>query len=504
VTSPAKVVSPSEARRLVRSSQSAGEVVVLCHGCFDIVHPGHVRHLREARRSGDRLLVSITGDRSIDKGDGRPLFSQELRAENLAALDLVDWVTIDHRPTAAELLEQVRPDVYVKGREYEQNIDERFQAERAVVESYGGRVVFSSGDVVFSSTALVSALEDSAGSFQGKLRDLVRQHDLKRDEVERVVDSFEGRRVVVTGETILDTYVLCDRPDVAGESPVMTLRPLEYRHYDGGVAIVARHLAAMGARPVVVTALPDSSDGEALRERLLGEGIEVHAVPTDRRLPEKQRFTVGSTKMMKLDLGDPLTLDAARRQQLIDLVAGAAAGADALIVADYGLGLFTTGGLRELCRAVRPVVDLIVGDVSGRRSSLLAMERLDLLCPSEVELRDALHNYDDGLTSVVWSLLEQTGSNAALTTLGEDGLIAFDCRQDARQDTDDWRQRLRAVHVPSFAPYAVDQLGCGDTLLAAATLTLRLWDARLTAEARSKPHVLIETDPDAHVRPAHA
>ncbi|MFN9975696.1 MAG: adenylyltransferase/cytidyltransferase family protein, partial [Phycisphaerae bacterium] len=92
-----------------------GRAVVQCHGCFDIVHPGHVRHLRQARSHGDVLLVSITGDESYQKRGGSPLIPQELRAENLAELDCVDWVFIDPDPTALQLLESVRPDVYVKG-----------------------------------------------------------------------------------------------------------------------------------------------------------------------------------------------------------------------------------------------------------------------------------------------------------------------------------------------------------------------------------------------------
>src|SRR5436190_6921262 len=140
-----KVLSVEEAARTVRTAQSSGEVVVLCHGCFDIVHPGHIRHLQHAAKLGDRLLVTITGDALMEKGTGRPLIPQELRAENLAALDCVRWVAINPRPTAAELLEIIQPDVYVKGREYEHNHDPRFTLERQIVERHGGRVVFTSG-----------------------------------------------------------------------------------------------------------------------------------------------------------------------------------------------------------------------------------------------------------------------------------------------------------------------------------------------------------------------
>jgi len=374
---------------------------------------------------------------------------------------------------ASEMLRQLRPDVYVKGREYELNHDPRFEAEKNVVEGYGGRVVFTSGDVVFSSTALIEAMEASANPFQARIRQLFDRQLLEPDEMETAVASFREQRVLVVGETIIDTYVMCDRPDIAGEGPMMSLRPLEYRRFDGGAAIIARHLAAMGAHPVLVTALPVTADAQALRQRLTEEGISVRWIDVDRPLAEKQRFLVGPTKVMKLDLAEPITLDAAQRRRLLDMAADEARTSDAAIVADYGLGLMTSATLTELCRCLRTHVRLLVGDVSGRRSNLLAMRDMDLLCPSEVELRDALHNYDGGLSTVAWHMLNKTNSTRLLATLGDQGLIAFDRSvADTATTAEGWSGRLRAEHVPAMLPHAVDPLGCGDALLAAASLTL--------------------------------
>jgi len=461
-----------EAAALVRAAQSSGGVVVLCHGCFDIVHPGHIRHLQQARKLGDRLLVTVTRDGNIGKGDGRPLIPHELRAENLAALDCVDWVAVSEHSTAVELLGRIRPDVYVKGREYEQNRDPRFQEEKQAVQEYGGRVVFTSGDIVFSSTALISALEETANTAHAALKRLIQRHQLSGSVVESLIHGFRRKRVLVVGETIIDTYVLCDRPDVAGEGPLMTLRPIEYRSFDGGAAIIARHIAAMGARPVLLTAMPRSLEAESVRQRIEAEGVEVHKLDVDRSLVEKQRYLVGTSKVMKLDLGEPLVLDAAHQKRLIALAADLARSCDAMIIADFGLGLFTAPVLRDLCSEVRPVVDLLAGDVSGRRSNLLALRQLDLLCPSEIEIRDALHDYEEGLTAVVWQMLDHTRSQAAIVTLGDEGLISFDRRGEPDDSSGDWFSRLHAEPVPPLAPHAVDQLGCGDALLAAATLTL--------------------------------
>lgn len=493
---PGKILSRAELLRRRAAARIAGKKVVHCHGCFDIVHPGHIRHLRYARALGDILLVSITGDAEIKKGTGRPLIPEELRAESLAALDCVDWVYVESRPSAADLLAEVHPDVYVKGKEYELNHDPRFQAERAAVESGGGRVVFSSGDVVFSSTALINALEHSVDPFQARLDQLLEREDIQGASLFGLISAFRGQRVLVVGETILDTYILCDRPEVAGESPVMTLRPIERRHYDGGAAIIARHLAAMGASPVLVTALPAGEQGDALRTRLTSQGIQVRSLPVDRPMCEKQRFLVGAQKVVKLDLLEPLVLDATQQDHLVDLSAESAqaGGCQAAVIADFGQGLFSQAVLGRVCRALRRRVGVLTGDVSGRRSNLRSMYAMDLLCPSESELRTSFGLFDKSLPTVAWQLLEETKTKAALVTLGSEGLIAFDrpgaapgatvdtalsvgraLAPPASDETDAsgaFRSRVRAEHIPALTPYAIDALGCGDSLLAAATLAL--------------------------------
>lgn len=485
----AKIVDLPRLLSLRARLRRDGRRLVQCHGCFDIVHPGHIRHLRQARSLGDALLVSLTGDPAIRKGTGRPLIPEELRAESLAALDCVDYVYIDPEATAGALLAKVQPDVYVKGKEYESNNDPRFRDERETVERAGGRVVFSSGDVVFSSTALIAALEKSADPYHQRLVELAGHPELTGLRLYALLQAMRGRRVVVVGEAIQDTYILCDRPEVASESPVLTLRPLEARHYDGGAAVVARHAAALGAQVVLVTALPDSDAGHAMRDRLAGEGIEVRAITVQSPLAEKQRFLVGGQKVMKLDLVEPMVLDRGQEESLQRLAHEAAAESrpgdaldlaierpagecDAAIVTDFGLGMFSPKTLGEMTRALRPVARVLAGDVSGRRAHLSAMHGMDLLCPSEQEARDATRLHAEGLPTVTWRLLEETASQAAIVTMGADGLISFSRLPEQGADGDGWRSRLAGEHVPALVPIAQDTLGCGDSLLTAATLAL--------------------------------
>jgi rfaE bifunctional protein nucleotidyltransferase chain/domain len=483
-----KILSREQLLAVRALLRSQGRALVQCHGCFDIVHPGHIRHLRQARSLGDCLLVSITGDDAIRKGDGRPLIPQELRAENLAALDFVDFVCIEPAPTALALLSHVQPDVYVKGKEYEHNGDPRFAAERAAVEAGGGRVVFSSGDVVFSSTALIAALEQSADPFHHRLTQLCARPELAHDQLAGVLSAMRGKKLVVVGETILDSYLLCDRPSVAGESPILTLRPLEARHYDGGAAVIARHAAALGARPTLVTALPRSVQAAEVRKRLESEGIEVLAIDVEQQLPEKQRFLVGQQKVLKLDLVEPFVLDVMQQRSVQALALEACGqGTDCAIIADFGLGLVSRRQLAELCGAMRPRVGVLAGDVSGKKSNLLGMRALDLACPSEGELRDSVHMQSESLPAATWHMMERTRTRQLIVTMGEEGLMAFSplpsaglspahaaqrAASDDAQSEHDYAPRLKGEHVPALTPVAVDPLGCGDSLLTTATLAL--------------------------------
>ncbi len=468
-----KILSPGELLRRREQARRQGKLVVQCHGCFDIVHPGHIRHLRQARAHGDILLVTITGDAAWTKRAGAPLIPQELRAENLAELDCVDWVCIEPRPTAKELLEQVRPDVYVKGKEYERSDDPRFMEERRVVEAHGGRVVFSSGDVVFSSTALIASLEAVADPYHARLAQLLAMPELDGAALSAHVSAFRGKRVLVVGETIIDTYWLCDQPEIASESPVMTLRPLEKRHYDGGAAVIARHLAAMGARPVLLTALPARTESEQLRRRLESEGVQVESVTTDQPIAEKQRFLVGAQKVMKVNSFQPLAVDVERQDRLIDMAASLAGGFDAGMVVDFGNGLLSPVTLERLSAALRPRVGVLSGDVSGRRAALRHFKNFDLLAPSEAEARGAMQCFDESLPVVAWRLFQETGARHAMITLGAEGLVACSRRPAAEGlPAGEHVSRVTSEHVPSLVAHALDPLGCGDTLLAAATLAM--------------------------------
>ena len=131
------------------------QTVVMCHGTFDLVHPGHLRHLAYAKSKGALLAVSITSDEYVVKADMRPYVPEELRSLNLAALELVDFVVIDNNSDPISLINRLQPDIFVKGYEYGGDLPPKTASEQVAVESFGGRMLFSPGDFVLSSSALI-------------------------------------------------------------------------------------------------------------------------------------------------------------------------------------------------------------------------------------------------------------------------------------------------------------------------------------------------------------
>jgi rfaE bifunctional protein kinase chain/domain/rfaE bifunctional protein nucleotidyltransferase chain/domain len=465
-----KVCNLNRLLELRAQARVDGKTLVHCHGCFDIVHPGHIHYLQFAKSQGDLLVVSVSADPQVNKGADRPLIPDDLRADSLAALECVDYVYVNHHPTAVELLADLRPDVYCKGREYETNNDPRFLAERDAVTRHGGRVVFSSGDVIYSSSALIGGM--STGAFNGeKLRRYLATYDLDGREILDLVAAFRGKKVVVVGDYVLDRYHFCEPTSVASEAPMMNLRQIKTEDFDGGAGVIALHLAGLGAAPTLVSALGTDGESGRVQDRLRRRGVDLSIQASRRELPLKHRYLADLTKVLKIDEGTTGAHDSQTEADLADRILAAADGAAAVIFADFGCGLLTRHVLERVMPELRRRVGVITADVSGMRSNLLHFKDVDLLCPTERVVRETLHDFTTGINNVVYGLLTRTGARQAIVTLGKQGLLVFD-QYRARPANESWERNLRSEYLPALPAPSIDPLGCNDALLAAASLTL--------------------------------
>ncbi len=444
----------------VRELRAAGKTVVQCHGCFDLVHPGHVRYLRFARQLGDELLVSVTGDSGMSKGPARPFIPQELRAENLAALEFVSMVVIDPHPTACELLQLVQPDVYVKGREYAGSSDPRFRRESEIVQSHGGRVVFHSGDVVFSSTRLIQSLERDSQLDEARLRTLCERNKIDRAAVTHALNAFEASAALVIGDAMRERYVLCDQTGAASDAPLMALQALDVREFWGGAVAIALQLAALGIRTRLVTCAGDGPARDRLEEELKKAGIAVCIVRSQTELPRQTTFVADESKLFRVTHGCAAPFDSRRESETLSVLQEHLDRDTAAVWCDAGYGAISPTLVRDAgglpCR-VR------LGCTAAGGGDLLQYSDFDLLAASERRLRETLHDTSSGLPVAAWKLLQSTGARAVHVSLHKRGAVAFSGRDAGGQ----LPERLASDYVPALTCQWVDRLGVEEAAVAA-------------------------------------
>lgn len=220
-----------------------GKKIVQCHGTFDLLHPGHIHHLEEARARGDLLVVTVTAERHVNKGPGRPFFNDELRARSLAALVCIDYVVIVPFPAAVEAIECVQPAIYCKGKEYadpDNDVTGNIADDVLTVKRLGGEVCYL-GSVVFSSTKLINNFFDSvAAPAKAFCRSLAQS--CSPNEFKKAVESFGNLKVLLIGDIIFDRYSNVKMQGLTSKNRIISGRFLNEETQPGGALAIYRHL----------------------------------------------------------------------------------------------------------------------------------------------------------------------------------------------------------------------------------------------------------------------
>src|SRR5436309_10576870 len=324
------------------ASVRRGRTVVQCHGVFDLLHIGHIRHFQEARKSGEMLIVTVTPDRYVNKGPHRPVFTELLRAEAIAAVDGVDYVAINKWPTAVEAIQMLRPDVYAKGSDYANastDITGGISLERSAIEDLGGKLVFTD-EIRFSSSALLnqhmSIFSDEVNEYLTKFR-----RTYSTADVTGFIDRARGVRALVVGDAIIDDYQYCETLGKSGKEPILAAQFVRSEKFVGGALAVANHIASCcGAVRVVAMLGSEDSHEDLIRRRLAPcvtpEFLVMPGAPTlvKRRFIETYPFQ----KLFEVYVMD----EEAAQKQSADLCARleqSVPEVDVVIVADYGHGM---------------------------------------------------------------------------------------------------------------------------------------------------------------------
>ncbi len=241
-----KIVTKKQFKEEIRPLlKTDGKTIALCHGVFDLVHPGHIIHFEHAKSMADVLVVSITDAEHVRKGPGRPFFNDEMRVKELAAIEYIDYVLVSNEYTVDDIVEAVEPDLYVKGSEYRvesADITENIRRERELVEKHGGRIAYTDGDV-FSSTKLIntglSGLSTEVISF---MTDFKQRYSM--DDILRFTDKMKNLKLLVLGDFIIDKYTYCSVMGMMSKDMAYSAREKYTEEYYGGSAAIARHLSS--------------------------------------------------------------------------------------------------------------------------------------------------------------------------------------------------------------------------------------------------------------------
>jgi rfaE bifunctional protein nucleotidyltransferase chain/domain len=440
--------------------------IVLCHGCFDLLHIGHIRYFQQAKEMGDILVVTVTPDRFVDKGPNRPVFGENLRSDAIASLEAVDYVAINEWPTAVETLEFLRPDVYVKGSDFksvEADATGKLTEEAEACKRLGIDLRFTD-DVVFSSTNLINRF---FSSFPDEVQDYLslfrKRHSL--DKVLGYIDGMKNLKVLLVGDAIIDEYCYCSPLGTSSKYPTIALHYQSTDRFAGGVLAIANHLAGFCGGVELFTVLGESNAHREFIEQSLLPLITPHFfVQPNAPTTLKRRFVEGYTfaKLLEIYEMDDSGLPAQIERKMRRSVEKAMVGTDMVLAADFGHGAISKPLRHTLCDSSSFLAVNTQANAGNRQMhTISSYGRADFVSLSRGELALDRRARNANVRNLVTESAALHRSRLFIATLGKNG--ACGASRDGA-----------FIEVPAFVSRAVDTIGSGDAFLAISSMSVRL------------------------------
>jgi rfaE bifunctional protein kinase chain/domain len=435
-----------------------GNRIVFVWGNFNIVHPGHLRLLNFAAECGDFLVVGITDDNHPGV-----LVPVELRLEGIRAISTVDYSFVLGMPPEA-FVAKLMPDVVVKGKEHEQH----FNPEKPIIESYGGKLLFSSGEVRFSSMDLLQReLRESNPFTIRKPDDFPRRHGFNIAGLSDYVRRFSALKVVVLGDLIVDEYITCDPLGMSQEDPTIVVTPIKKDLFVGGAGIVAAHARGLGANVKFCgVAGNDQVAGFALAT-LRSYGVDANlVVDNSRPTTLKQRYRVQGKTLLRVSHLRQHDISQELIGEMMDCLTPILEGADLLVFAD-----FNYGGLPQLLvdEVVAHCARLGVMTVADSQSSsqigdVSRFHGMRLITPTEHEARLSVRDSVSGLAVLADAVHRKAAADNVIITMGSEGLFVHAPNSP--------NGGLMSDQLPAFNAAPKDVSGAGDSLLTCSSMAL--------------------------------
>ena len=445
--------------------QAENKRVVHCHGVFDLLYVGVIRHFQRAKELGDVLIVTLVADAQTPLGLSGLLFNETLRAEAVAALVHVDYVAIAASLSAVDAIQSLRPDVYVPWDDdllasalCSDTCAPPRAAEEAILHAMGGQLVRLPKSLMRPHGMIqrfTRTLSQEAGGFLSRFA--------ARYSARHVMECLErarGLRVLFLGEAIIDEYQYCETIGKSGKEPVLAVRYLSSEQFAGGIMATANHAAAFCDHVGIVTLLGTQDSYEQFIREKLDPKIDatflyMPGAPTivKRRLVETYPFQ----KLFEIYTMEPDVPEAVSKA-LYARLKWLVPNFDAVVVTDYGHGMMTPEIVDLLCDQDRFLaVNTQTNAANQGYNTVSKYRRADFICISEKELRLEARSRTKDLRLIIAETAENLSCERMLITRGNQGCVCY-------------RKGEGFFEVPSFTNHIVDRIGAGDALLAVSSL----------------------------------
>lgn len=462
----AKIRSFTEIFDVVSNIRINGKTIALCHGVFDLLHPGHFQHFKEASNLADFLIVSITADAFVNKGPGRPLFSSEIRANTLAALEMIDYVIISEHNNAEPAINLIKPDYYVKGSEYSRPQDDvtgMMVKEKIAVESFGG-VLYFTGGMTSSSSLLINKFFSSV---DGQTQNWLTKFK-ETDAFESIVDSLDkisNLKVLILGETIIDQYTFCRPLAKSSKDPILAFQQCETNYFPGGVLAIANSCSNWASKTKIITFAGRNDKMLGSFSNKSNSNIDCEFIlANDRPTILKHRYVdmASSTRVFEYyDFSEqelaPEVIDNISTSILTQI-----GNFDLVVAADYGHGYFSKS-IISLIESKSSFLGINTQSNAGNRgfNTIAKYSKVDLISINGSELQLELRDRNPDYIHIVPKIMREKNASNAVVTLGGEGLLVFDNKGNYEK-------------VPAFSTKIVDRVGAGDSVFIIASLLAKV------------------------------
>jgi rfaE bifunctional protein nucleotidyltransferase chain/domain len=422
-----KIKNEEELLSIIDSLKQQGKKIVHCHGCFDLLHPGHLRHFEFAKTNGDILVVSITGDLYMSKGFKKPFATENLRAENLAAVTFIDYVIIDRNEYGHELVSKIKPDVYVKGMEYS-NVKKNhpgFLKEKEIVENNHGIVAYSPDDLVFSSTNIMNELLERHDFKKEMSRNYLIKHNISKEDILDAIDRFKDSRILLIGDIFFEDRAICEPPSVDDDAPVFNLNVIKEERYVRGVFTLAEYLLKLNINVSLLFVIgKDKRSMDLIHDLNKDNNLNIQYVQLDDySFPIKRKFLLKKQKIFEVNIGSSNKGD---NIGLIEKSRDLIKESNGIVLCDYGYGTISPGFLEFITKESneKNIPLTIIHSNSKDKKKYLSYD-FDFILHTEDEIRNFSNNFTDSLDNISKDILESSRIKNLVIDLGKEGLVNY-------------------------------------------------------------------------------